>query len=433
MYASPVHQSLKHSAAAFEAAQMLIAGGVNSPVRAAKAVGTNPLFIERASGTHLWDVDDNAYVDYVGSWGPMIVGHAHPNVVAAVQAAAALGLSFGAPTTQETRLAQEIHAAYPSMERMRFVSSGTEATMSALRLARGVTGRNLILKFEGCYHGHSDGLLVKAGSGALTGGTPSSAGVPACIAQTTLVARYNDINHVKELFREQGKDIAAIIVEPVAGNMGVVLPKPAFLPTLQGLADEYGSLLIFDEVMTGFRLGYGGAQEFYGITPSLTCLGKIVGGGLPLAVYGGKAEYLEQVAPLGPVYQAGTLAGNPLAVAAGLATLDLLKDPDFYPQLFLRTARLAQGIQSLAAQYEVPLQVAHAGAMLSVFFIDRAVFNLEDACAADAQRFAQFYQAMRTAGINLPPSMFESWFVSSAHTRRDIAFTLEAVERFFAE
>lgn len=414
---------------AYEQALRVIPGGVNSPVRAAKAVGRDPLFIARGKGSSLWDIDGNQLIDYVCSWGPLILGHAPQEVVRALTIAAEQGLGFGAPTLAETQLAEELIAAYPSMDRVRLVTSGTEATMSALRLARAATHRDLIMKFEGGYHGHADALLVKAGSGALTTGAPTSAGVPEQTAQTTLVARYNDSEQLKALFAQYGEQIAAVIVEPVAGNMGVVVPRDNFLHELRQVTSAHGSLLIFDEVMTGFRVAYGGAQELYGIQPDLTCLGKIIGGGLPLAAYGGKEEYLQLVSPVGPVYQAGTLAGNPLAVAAGLATIELLKQKDCYAILGDTTERLVRGISERAAEYGVPVQVNSQVGMLSVFFSEHEVADYEGACKASSEHFASFYRAMLDEGIYLPPSGYEAWFPSLAHSARDIEKTLEAVGR----
>ncbi|MCL1847505.1 MAG: glutamate-1-semialdehyde 2,1-aminomutase [Coriobacteriia bacterium] len=404
-------------------------GGVNSPVRATKAAtGRDPLFIASGRGAHITTIDGATYLDYVASWGPLILGHAHPAVIAAVQQAATQGLSFGAPTTLETQLAAQIAAAYPSMQQVRLVNSGTEATMSALRLARAATGRNLIIKFAGNYHGHSDALLAQAGSGALTHGVPTSAGVPPQTAATTLVASYNNAHEVAELFNKYNEEIAAVIVEPVAGNMGVVPPLQGFLPALRELTSAHGSLLIFDEVMTGFRVAFGGAQQRFGIDPDITCLGKIVGGGLPLAAYGGKAQLMQLVSPVGPMYQAGTLAGNPLATTAGLATIEQLKRPGFYEGLEAQAATLAQGIRAAAERQGIPLQVNSVGAMLSVFFTSAPVTNLTTATTTNAERFTRFYQAMLDAGIYLPPSPFEAWFPSAAHTPEDIATTLHAVE-----
>lgn len=414
---------------AYQLACRFIPGGVNSPVRAARAVGRNPVFLARGKGSHVWDVDGNEYVDYVGSWGPLICGHAHPQVVEALCQAAQDGSSFGAPTEAETALAQDICKAYSSIDMVRLVNSGTEATMSALRLARAATGRDYIVKFEGCYHGHSDGLLVKAGSGALTNGVPSSSGVPEVVAEKTLVAQYNDSESVLALFDEYEGRIAAVIVEPVAGNMGVVVPDPGFLMDLRAITLERGSLLIFDEVMTGFRVGYGSASSYYGIAPDLACLGKVIGGGLPLAAFGGRADLMEQLAPLGPVYQAGTLSGNPLAVAGGRATLELLREPGTYEALFDKTAALVRGMEDIARRHSVPMRVNHVGAMFSVFFSEDEVVDYQSACKADAELFSRYYRAMLGAGVYLAPSQFEAAFVSTAHTEEDIAFTLEQAER----
>lgn len=417
----------------FERAQKVLAGGVNSPVRAFGAVGGEPVFFERGEGPCLYGTDGRRYLDYVGSWGPMIAGHANPRVVEAVQAAAGRGLSFGAPTELETRLAEAVIERMPSIERLRFVNSGTEATMSAIRLARAATGRDLILKFEGCYHGHVDSLLVAAGSGALTFGVPSSPGVPAALAHLTLTLPYNDIDALRELLAERGGDIAAVIVEPVAGNMGCVPPEPAFLEALAGEARAQGALVIFDEVMTGFRVGPSGAQGRYGITPDLTTLGKIVGGGLPAAAFGGRAELMAQLAPGGPVYQAGTLSGNPLAMAAGLATLEETAEPGFYETLATRTTALAEGLAAAASEAGVEATVNHVCGMLTVFFGPGPVRCLADAQASDAKRHARFFHAMLKAGIYLPPSAFEAWFVGGAHGDEDIAGTLAAARTAFAE
>jgi len=419
----------KNSREAYKQAEELIPGGVNSPVRAARAVGRDPLFLAKGQGAYVWDIDDNRFIDYVGSWGPLILGHAHPTLLHAIGSTMASGLSFGAPTEAETELASEICAAVPSVDMVRLVSSGTEATMSALRLARAATGRDLIVKFEGCYHGHSDGLLVKAGSGALTMGAPTSAGVPRQIAELTLVADFNNVSGLEALFARHGEQIAAVIIEPVAGNMGVVLPQEGFLPALRTLTKKHGSLLIFDEVMTGFRLAYGGAQELYGIDPDLSCFGKIIGGGLPLAAYGGKAHLMELVSPLGPMYQAGTLSGNPLAVAAGLATLRQLKQAGFYEELEAKSARLAEGIRALAAASRAAVQVNSQGAMLSMFFTSAEVTDYASACSSNAEHFARFYRAMLLSGAYLPPSQFEAWFISAALSDEDINTTLLAIEK----
>lgn len=425
-------RTMRASEEAFRQAAEAIPGGVNSPVRAALAVGAEPVFIARGEGAYLWDVDGNRYLDYVGSWGPLIMGHAHPAVVEAVCAAARDGLSFGAPTPGETRLARVVRDAFPSMEMVRLVSSGTEATMSAIRLARGVTGRDCIVKFEGCYHGHADALLVKAGSGALTMGVPSSAGVPAGCTASTLVARYNDLDSVRALFAERGEEIAAVIVEPVAGNMGVVPPRDGFLPGLREITEVYGSLLVFDEVMTGFRVSFGGVQALCGVDPDLTCLGKVIGGGMPLAAFGGKRRYLEQLAPLGPVYQAGTLAGNPVAVAAGLATVELLREPGVHESIVARTEELARGIERLGIARGVPLRVNRAGAMFSVFFTEDEVYDYRSALSSNTELYACFYRFLRASGVYIAPSQFEALFVSAAHTDAHIADTLERIEAALA-
>jgi len=420
------------SKALFEEAKRLLPGGVNSPVRAFRAVGGDPPVIERASGCRLYDVDGNAYIDYVGSWGPMIVGHAHPAVVKAIQEAAGLGVSYGAPTPWETELAGMVVEAIPSIEMVRFVNSGTEATMSAIRLARGVTGRDRIVKFEGCYHGHADSLLVKAGSGAMTFGVPDSLGVPADLARQTISLPYNDSDAVREAFQSVGKEIACLIVEPVAGNMGVVPPKPGFLEALREITAAHGSLLIFDEVMTGFRLGRGGAQALYRIRPDLTCLGKIIGGGLPVGAYGGARWIMEQVAPLGKVYQAGTLSGNPLAMRAGIETLRLLEDPGLYERLEARGKQLEEGLRELAAQSGIAVQCQRVGSMFTPFFTKNGVFDYQTARAADTGQYADFFRAMLEGGINLAPSQFEAGFLSDAHTAADIETTLVAAKAAFA-
>jgi glutamate-1-semialdehyde 2,1-aminomutase len=416
----------------FEEAMRLLPGGVNSPVRAFRAVGGDPPVIERASGCRLYDVDGNAYIDYVGSWGPMIVGHAHPAVVKAIQEAAGQGVSYGAPTPWETVLARMVVEAIPSIEMLRFVNSGTEATMSAIRLARGVTGRDRIVKFEGCYHGHADSLLVKAGSGAMTLGVPDSLGVPADLARQTLSLPYNDSDAVRAAFRSIGREIACVIVEPVAGNMGVVPPRPGFLEALREITAAHRSLLIFDEVMTGFRLGRGGAQTMYGITPDLTCLGKIIGGGLPVGAYGGQRWIMEQVAPLGKVYQAGTLSGNPLAMRAGMETLHLLEEPGFYQRLEARGKQLEEGLCDLAARSGVQLQCQRVGSMFTPFFSQTAILDYQTARGADTARYAAFFKAMLEGGINLAPSQFEAGFLSDAHTAADVEATLVAATAAFA-
>lgn len=416
---------------AFARAQKLIPGGVNSPVRAFGSVGGNPLFINKGEGAYIWDIDGNRYLDYVGSWGPLIVGHAHPEVVTAIQQAAEQGTSYGAPTEVEILLAEVILKAYPSMDMIRMVNSGTEATMSALRLARGVTGRTKIVKFEGCYHGHSDQLLIKAGSGALTLGVPDSPGVPKQIAATTISARFNDLEGLRDIFERDGEDIACVIIEPVAGNMGVVLPEEGFLQGVRRLTEEYGALLIFDEVITGFRVDYGGAQEYFEIDPDLTCLGKIIGGGLPVGAYGGKRRFMEQIAPSGPVYQAGTLSGNPLAMNAGLATLKILQSPGTYEDLTAKTARLAQGLQKIAADAGIPVSINVIGAMFSMFFTDVPVKDYASACTSDVKRFARYHRGMLEGGIYLGPSQFESVLLSTAHTESDIDQTLEQAQKVF--
>ncbi len=420
------------SKALFEEAKRLLPGGVNSPVRAFRAVGGDPLMIERAVGSRLYDVDGHAYIDYVGSWGPMIVGHAHPAVVKAIQEAAAQGVSYGAPTPWETVLAGMVVEAVPSIEMVRFVNSGTEATMSAIRLARGVTGRTRIVKFEGCYHGHADSLLVKAGSGAMTFGVPDSLGVPPDLARQTITLPYNDTDAVHAAFQAVGKEIACVIVEPVAGNMGVVPPRPGFLEALREITAAHRSLLIFDEVMTGFRLGRGGAQAFYGIRPDLTCLGKIIGGGLPVGAYGGPRSIMEQVAPLGQVYQAGTLSGNPLAMRAGIETLRLLEEPGFYERLEAKGKQLEEGLRELAAQSGIAMQCQRIGSMFTGFFARQPVIDYQTARAADTDRYAGFFRAMLEGGVNLPPSQFEAAFLSDAHSAADIEGTLVAAKAAFA-
>ena len=416
------------SSALFSKAQALIPGGVNSPVRSFGGVGGQPPFIQRGHGSHLWDVDGNEYIDYVGSWGPLILGHAYPGIVAAVQRAAANGTSFGAPTEAEVELARMIQEAVPSMELMRLVSSGTEAAMSAVRVARAYTGRSKLVKFAGCYHGHADGMLVEAGSGAVTHGVPNSAGVPDSYARETLVAQYNDVRSVELLFETYPTDIAGVIVEPVAGNMGVVPPAVGFLPALRRVTSERGALLIFDEVITGFRVHHGGAQALYGVTPDLTCLGKIIGGGLPVGAYGGRREVMEVVAPLGPMYQAGTLAGNPLAVAAGIATLTALKQPGTYERLEEMALRLATGLEKAAREAEVRATVNHVGSMLTTFFYTGPVASFADVQRADTQAYSHFFHGMLGRGVYLAPSQFEAAFVSLAHTDEDIERTVTTAQ-----
>ncbi|MGH9733203.1 MAG: glutamate-1-semialdehyde 2,1-aminomutase [Candidatus Acidiferrales bacterium] len=414
------------SAEAFARAERILVGGVNSPVRAFRAVGGTPLVIDRAGGSRLWDVDGREYIDYVCSWGALILGHAHPEVVAAVAEQAQRGTSYGMTSPLEVELGERIARAVPSIERIRFVSSGTEATMSAIRAARAFTKRDLILKFDGGYHGHADSFLVQAGSGLATLGISSSPGVPEALAQLTLNAPYNDLGAVEEIFRAHAKKIAAVIVEPVAANIGVVAPAAGFLEGLRAIASREGALLIFDEVITGFRLALGGAQQVYNVAPDLTTLGKIIGGGLPVAAYGGKREIMEMVAPLGPVYQAGTLSGNPLAMRAGLATLPLLKTPGFYDALNKKAERLAEGIRSALAESGIPGQVNVAGSLLTLFFASDPVCDYATAKKSDAARFAAFFREMLHRGIFLPPSQFEALFVSSAHSDADIDPTISA-------
>ena len=410
----------------FAEAKRLIPGGVNSPVRAFKGVGGSPRFIARGAGAHIVDVDGRDYIDYVGSWGPLILGHAHPAVVAAVQRAVELGASFGAPTEGENRLAALIVDAVPSIEMMRLVSSGTEACMSALRVARAHTGRDKIIKFDGCYHGHADGLLVKAGSGGATFGVADSAGVPAAYARETLVARYNDPESVRALLEANPDNVAAVIVEPIAGNMGVVPPAEGFLAALRDLTKASGALLIFDEVISGFRASPGGAQALYGVTPDLTCLGKVVGGGLPIGAYGGPAEIMERVSPLGPAYQAGTLSGNPVAVAAGLATLTELAAGDAYDRIERTAAALENGYRGIIAEAGRPLAFNRAGSVMTLFFDGGPIVDYESAARSDRGAFADYFHAMLERGVSLPPSQFEAMFVSAAHSEADVDRTLEA-------
>ena len=413
-----------------ELARKYIPGGVNSPVRAFKAVGGEPVFIERASGSWLWGADGERYIDYVGSWGPMVLGHAHPAVIEAVTAAIGDGLSFGAPTEIETELAKRLCETIPALEKVRMVSSGTEATMSAIRLARGYTGRDRIVKFEGCYHGHADSLLVKAGSGALTLGVPTSPGVPTSLAELTLTLEYNNVEQVRELFARAGEEIAAIIVEPVAGNMNLVPPLPGFLEALREVCSEYRSILILDEVMTGFRVGLTGAQGYYGVTPDLCTFGKVIGGGMPVGAFGGRDEIMAHIAPDGPVYQAGTLSGNPVAMAAGLKTLELVSEEGFYDALSNRTSSLAEGIRSVAGDAGVPVCVQQIGSMFGLFFTEAAsVTSFAGVMACDAGKFGRFFHAMLAEGIYLAPSAFEAGFVSAAHSSEDIDRTIEAVNR----
>ncbi len=416
----------------FIEAQRYIPGGVNSPVRAFRGVGGAPIFFRRGAGAYLFDEDDQRYIDYVGSWGPMIAGHAHPAVVQAVQETAVHGLSFGAPTVIETIMARKICRMIPSMELVRMCNSGTEATMSAIRLARGFTGRDIIVKFEGCYHGHSDSLLIKAGSGALTLGVPTSPGVPAALASYTVTLTYNDLAQVQEAFARIGSDIAGIIVEPVAGNMNCIPPAPGFLEGLRQLCDQYGSVLIFDEVMTGFRVAAGGAQALYGIAPDLTTLGKIIGGGMPVGAFGGKRAIMEKLAPLGPIYQAGTLSGNPVAMAAGLATLNLIAEPGFHTELAAKTERLCAGLVAAARQAGVPLTTNAVGGMFGIFFSAEPVTRYAQAIACDTERFKSFFHGMLAEKVYLAPSAFEAGFMSAAHSADDIEATVAAAQRVFA-
>ncbi len=417
----------------FQRSQRLIPGGVNSPVRAFRSVGGVPRFIKRGAGAYMWDEEDQRYLDFVGSWGPLILGHAHPTVVAAVQEAAGRGLSFGAPTAAELELAELLVKLVPSMQEVRLVSSGTEATMSAIRLARGYTGRSKIIKFEGCYHGHADSLLVKAGSGALTFGQPSSAGVPPELAAHTLTLSYNDLDAVKEAFAKHGASIACVIVEPVAGNMNLITPAPGFLQMLRQECSAHGAVLIFDEVMTGFRVGLSSAQGLYGIDPDLTTLGKIIGGGMPLGAFGGKREIMEKLAPNGPVYQAGTLSGNPVAVAAGLSTLNLLRTPGFYTQLSARTQALTQGLTEIAQGVGLNFCAQAVGGMFGLYFSRRPPASYAEITACDSAAFNLFFHGMLSQGVYFAPSAYEAGFVSSAHTDADIEFCLSAAKTVFSQ
>ncbi|SHJ37784.1 glutamate-1-semialdehyde 2,1-aminomutase [Propionispora hippei] len=422
------------SAAAFAEAKEYIPGGVNSPVRSFRGVGGTPPFIARAAGSRLYDIDGNEYIDYVGSWGPMILGHAHPAVTAALQKAVLQGTSYGAPTLLETELAQLIRLAFPSMELVRMVNSGTEATMSVLRLARAYTKRSRIVKFVGCYHGHHDSLLVKAGSGAATLGVPDSPGVPASVAGGTISVPYNDADTLAQVFAQYGEDIAAVIIEPVAGNMGLVPPCEGYLQKVRDITSSYGALLIFDEVMCGFRVAYGGAQALFGIKPDLTCLGKVIGGGLPVGAYGGRRDIMEHIAPAGPVYQAGTLSGNPLAMSAGIATLrTLTADPDMYRKLTGKTAALAVGLRNQAERYGLSLQFHQLGSMFGLFFTDQPVYDYDSATTADTEAFAVYFHTMLENGIYLAPSQFEAGFMSAAHSEADIAATIAASAKAFAK
>ncbi len=415
----------------FRRAQRVIPGGVNSPVRAFRAVGRDPLFIKEAAGCTITDADGNEFIDYVGSWGPMILGHAHPKVIEAIREAATRGTSYGAPTELEIELAEEILRAFPSIEQVRLTSSGTEAAMSAIRLARGFTNRDTVVKFEGCYHGHSDSLLVKAGSGLATFARPDSAGVPADFARHTLVLPFNDEESVRETFRQRGEEIACVTVEPVAGNMGCIAPRAGFLETLREVTREHGALLIFDEVITGFRVSLGGAQELYGIKPDLTCLGKIIGGGLPVGAFGGRRDVMERLAPVGAVYQAGTLSGNPLAVTAGLTMLKLLREIDPYRELERRSAMLERGLSDAAGEIGIESSVNRVGSMMTAFFSTGPVTGWDSAKSANAQRYGKFFRAMLDEGIYLAPSQFECAFVSLAHTDEAIEKTVRAAQKAF--
>ncbi|MFN2353634.1 MAG: glutamate-1-semialdehyde 2,1-aminomutase [Desulfopila sp.] len=415
----------------FEEAQRVIPGGVSSPVRACRSVGCDPLFIERGNGSIVTDIDGNSFVDFVCSWGPMIMGHAHPEVVAAVQNSAAAGTSFGAPTTSELELATMVTEAVPSIDKVRFVNSGTEATMSAVRLARGYTGRKTVVKFDGCYHGHSDSFLVKAGSGLMTLAIPGSPGVPDDIVKNTVSIPYNDVATLEKTLRDANLDIACVIVEPVAGNMGCVPPSPGFLESLRALTSELGIVLIFDEVITGFRLAYGGAQQYFGVTPDVTCLGKIIGGGLPVGAYGGKAEIMDQIAPDGPVYQAGTLSGNPLAMSAGKAALQLLQRKDFYPELNEKSEAVATKLQELVDRIGIDVQLNRVGSVMTSFFTKNPVEDFATAMQADTARYGQHFQQMLSQGIYLAPSQFEVAFISAAHTENDLEKLVKMTEWSF--
>ncbi len=416
----------------FEQSQRLIPGGVNSPVRAFRSVGGTPVFFKKGAGSRLWDEDGKEYIDYVGSWGPMILGHAHPEVIAAVQKSAENSLSFGAPTALELEMAELITEIVPSMEQVRLVSSGTEATMSAIRLARGYTGRSKILKFEGCYHGHADSLLVKAGSGALTFGQPSSAGVPPELAAHTLTLPYNDNAAVERLFAQIGDEIACVIVEPVVGNMNLIVPQNGFLQVLRDQCTKHGAVLIFDEVMTGFRVALGGAQALYGITPDLTTLGKVIGGGLPVGAFGGRKDIMNCLAPLGPVYQAGTLSGNPVAVSAGLATLRLIQAPGFHERLSAQTAKLVQGLAAAAKEAGIAFSAQHVGGMFGIYFSADCPTSYDAVMRSDKEAFNRFFHGMLDEGVYFAPSAFEAGFVSAAHTDEDIEKTLAAARKVFA-
>lgn len=415
----------------FEEGKKIIPGGVNSPVRAFKSVGGTPHFVRYAKYSKIYDVDGKEYIDYVCSWGPLILGHAHPELITPLIDAIKRGTSYGAPTEFEIEMAKMITQAFPSIEMVRLVNSGTEATMSAIRLARGYTGRDKIVKFEGCYHGHADPLLVQAGSGLTTFGVPTSLGVPNDYAKLTLCAPFNDINYIEELFKKEGENIACVIVEPIPGNMGLVLPKEGFLQGLRKITQEYGSLLIFDEVITGFRVTYGGAQTIYNIKPDLTCLGKIIGGGFPIGAYGGKREIMEKVSPTGGVYQAGTLSGNPVAVVAGIETLKILKRPNTYEKLKEKRVRLCNEIKKISKEFDIPIFLTEIASIFTIFFTKEEVFDYKSALTSNTQMYAKYFHSMLSRGINLPPSQFEVNFISLAHTDEDIDKTLEAVRESF--
>ena len=424
---------MTHSDDLFEQAQKYIPGGVNSPVRAFRGVGGTPVFFNHAEGAYLYDEDGKRYIDYIGSWGPMILGHSDPRIKAALHAQVDLGVGYGAPTAIETEMAKKVCELVPSLELVRMVNSGTEATMSAIRLARGYTGRDKIVKFEGCYHGHVDSLLVKAGSGALTLGVPNSPGIPASLAEHTITLTYNDIDSVRETFKEIGDQVAAIIVEPVAGNMNCIPPVPGFLEGLREVCDEHGTVLIFDEVMTGFRVSLGGAQGYYGITPDLTALGKVIGGGLPVGAFGGKREIMEHISPLGPVYQAGTLSGNPLAMTAGLTTLNAISEPGFHDKLIEKTNKVRDGFKAAADEAGIPLTVQSAGAMFGFFFTkEDSVTRFDQVMECDVERFKKFFQGMLAEGVYLAPSAFEAGFVCAALSEEDIEFTIAAARKVMA-
>jgi len=424
---------MSHSSELFLRAQARIPGGVNSPVRAFNGVGGDPVFFRSAKGAYLTDVDGKDYIDYIGSWGPMICGHAHPEIIRAVQEAASRGLSFGAPNPDEVTMAEKICQLVPGLDRVRMVNSGTEAAMSALRLARAATGRNRFIKFEGCYHGHADSFLVKAGSGAQTMGVPTSPGVPPELAALTLNARFNDLDSVQALFEQYPDDIACVAVEPVAGNMNCIPPRPGFLEGLRELCDQYGAALLFDEVMTGFRVALGGAQALYNVEPDLSCFGKVIGAGMPVGAFGGKVEYMQQIAPEGPVYQAGTLSGNPVAMAAGLANLELIQQPGFYDDLSQKTQTLVEGIKQAADEANVPMASVAVGGMFGLFFTELdQVEHFEQAAACDIDRFKRFFHGMLDAGVYLAPSAFEAGFVSSMHGEEEIQQTIDAASRVFA-